>query len=67
MLDLAHENFGHPCIKKMLNIISSVYYYPTTTQDITKCVKIFYICQKKTKQKIFGLLQVMPATDRLFE
>ena len=69
LLDNAHKDFGHPGIQKMLNLISPNYYWPNMTQDISLYVKHCDVCQKNKspKQKKFGLLQAMPASDQPFE
>ncbi|GBO21470.1 Transposon Tf2-11 polyprotein [Araneus ventricosus] len=69
LLNQAHEQFGHPGVQKMLNLITPQYYWPNITSDITEFVKHFSVCQlnKKRKQKRFGLLQQVPPTSTPFE
>ncbi|GBO27396.1 Transposon Tf2-9 polyprotein [Araneus ventricosus] len=68
-LNQAHEQFGHPGVQKMLNLITPQYYWPNITSDITEFVKHCSVCQlnKKRKQKEFGLLQQVPPTSTPFE
>ncbi|GBO17752.1 Transposon Tf2-9 polyprotein [Araneus ventricosus] len=69
LLNQAHEQFGHPGVQKMLNLITPQYYWPNITSDITEFVKHCSVCQlnKKRKQKRFGLLQQVPPTSTPFE
>ncbi|GFT00395.1 transposon Tf2-6 polyprotein [Trichonephila clavipes] len=69
LLNQAHEQFGHPGVQKMLNLISLQYYWPNITTDINEFVKHCMVCQlnKKRKQKKFGLLQQVPPTSKPFE
>ncbi|GFT16873.1 transposon Tf2-9 polyprotein [Trichonephila clavipes] len=69
LLNQAHEQFGHPGVQKMLNLISLQYYWPNITTDISEFVKLCMVCQlnKKRKQKKFGLLQQVPPTSKPFE
>ncbi|GBO38356.1 Transposon Tf2-6 polyprotein [Araneus ventricosus] len=69
LLNQAHEQFGHPGVQKMLNLITPQYYWPNITSDITKFVKHCCVCQlnKNRKQKRFGLLQQVPPTSIPFE
>ncbi|GFU48285.1 transposable element Tcb2 transposase [Trichonephila clavipes] len=69
LLNQAHEQFGHPGVQKMLNLISLQYYGPNITTDISEFVKHCTVCQvnKKRKQKKFGLLQQIPPTSKPFE
>lgn len=45
LLSITYEKFGHPGIKKMLNLISPNYYWPDMTQDVTDFIKHCDICQ----------------------
>ncbi|GFX05225.1 transposon Tf2-6 polyprotein [Trichonephila clavipes] len=69
MLNQAHEQFGHPSVQKMLNLISLKYYWPNITTDISEFVKHCMVCQlnKKRKRKKVGLLQQVPPTSKPFE
>ncbi|GBM53247.1 Transposon Tf2-6 polyprotein [Araneus ventricosus] len=69
LLNQAHEQFVHPGVQKMLNLITPQYYWPNITSDITEFVKHCSVCQlnKKRKQKRFGLLQQVPLTSTPFE
>lgn len=69
LMQKAHDQYGHPGVQKMLNIISPHYYWPQMTQDISNYVKYCNTCQlnKKPRQKKFGLLQAVPTTDQPFE
>ncbi|GBN69077.1 Transposon Tf2-6 polyprotein [Araneus ventricosus] len=69
LLNQAHEQFGHPGVQKMLNLITPQYYWPNITSDITEFVKHCSVCQlnKERKQKRFGLLQQVPPTSTPFE
>jgi len=69
LLNLAHEQFGHPGIQKMLDIITPIYYWENINQDISKFVKHCNVCQlnKKPKQKRFGLLQSLPPAENPFD
>lgn len=69
VLQTAHHKFGHPGVKKMISLISPQYYWPNITIDISNYVKHCEICQlnKKSNQKKFGLMQMVPPTDKPFE
>ncbi|GBO26401.1 Transposon Tf2-6 polyprotein [Araneus ventricosus] len=69
VLQNAHEQFGHPGTQKMINLITTQYYWPHINQDISVFVKHCDVCQlnKKKRQKRFGLFQTVPPTDRPFE
>ncbi|GFT88044.1 transposon Tf2-6 polyprotein [Trichonephila clavipes] len=69
LIKTAHEQFGHPGVKKMLKLISPIYYWKDIILDISNFVKCCETCQmnKKSTQKKYGLLQEVPVAEEPFE
>ncbi|GFX49644.1 transposon Tf2-11 polyprotein [Trichonephila clavipes] len=69
LITTAHEQFGHPGVKKMLKLISPIYYWKDIILDISNFVKCCETCQlnKKSTQKKYGLLQEVPVAEEPFE
>lgn len=69
LMSAAHEQFGHPGVRKMLRLISPMYYWKDIIIDISNFVKCCEICQinKKSTQKKFGLLEAVPIAKEPFE
>lgn len=69
LLEKAHLDYGHLGISAMLNLISPQYYWFGITKDVYNSVKHCEVCQinKKSRQKRFGLLQMLPPTNEPFD
>lgn len=65
----AHHDYGHVGVKKMLTLISSNYYWPNITSDVSNYVKHCDTCQrcKVSKMKKFGSLESLPPAEQPFD
>jgi hypothetical protein len=69
LITLVHDKFGHPGVKKMLSLISPIYYWQDIIIDISNFVKCCTTCQlnKKSTQKRFGLMEAVPIANEPFD